>query len=344
VIVASQNNVLRVSDDRLREFVQSALGSAVRRLSRSFYDYHSSFAIEALDAELNDGSELSLIFKDLSPRALLEEARCVRPNEFYRPGREIIVYREILNLAGLGTPNCYGSLMDQEADRYWLLLEKVAANELYTIGDLSIWCHVARWLARMHSQFSESPNIRRSSQALLSYDSHFFNACLKRAESQVERRAAECKINPSRVNNLWTQYRKAVSRICSLPRTLIHGEFYPSNILVSRQDSDYRVCAVDWETAGIGAGLLDLAALVSGKWTEQQRQDLARAYFEELENPQMLNDVERFTGDLLICRLHIAVAWLGWSPDWQPPLAHQHNWLEEALAISQQLQNLDKQT
>jgi aminoglycoside phosphotransferase (APT) family kinase protein len=230
--------------------------------------------------------------------------------------------------------------MDQDADRYWLLLEKVAASELYTIGDFSIWRHVARWLAHMHSQFSESSNVRRSSQALLNYDAHFFNACLERAPSQIDRRAAECKISRARMEDVWTQYREIASRICSLPRTLIHGEFYPSNILVSPQKGDYRICAVDWETAGTGAGLLDLAALVSGKWTDQQRQDLARAYFEELDHPQKLNDFEQFTRDLLICRLHVAVAWLGWSHDWQPPLAHQHNWLEESLAISQQLRNL----
>jgi hypothetical protein len=339
VIVAPQERVPRVSDDELRGFVRSSLGTGLRRLRRSFYDYHSSFAIEALDAELNDGTELSLIFKDLSPRALLEEARRVRPNGFYRPEREIIVYRDVLNSAGLGTANCYGSLIDQDADRYWLLLEKVAGSELYTIGDLSIWRDVAGWLARTHSQFSESSNVRRSN-ALLKYDSHFFNACLERAETHIKPRAGACKVDPSSVTNIWAQYRKAVSRICSLPRTLIHGEFYPSNILVSAENADFRICAVDWETSGIGAGLLDLAALVSGKWTEQQRQELAEAYFEALDRPRKLNDFEQFTSDLLCCRLHVAVAWLGWSPDWQPPLAHQHNWLEEALFISQQLQDL----
>jgi hypothetical protein len=340
VIAASHDSVPRVSDDELRGFVRSALNTSLRRLRRSFYDYHSSFAIEAVDAELSDGTELSLIFKNLSPRALLEEARRVRPNESYRPEREIIVYRDILNTAGLGTATCFGSLIDQDADRYWLLLEKVAAVELYTIGDLSVWRQVARWLASMHSQFSKSSHIRQPRQTLLNYDAHFFDACLERAEAQITRRAAECKINPARMSNIWTQYRKAASRICSLPKTLIHGEFYASNILVSGQDADYRICAVDWETAGIGAGLLDLAALVSGKWTEWQRQDLARAYFEELDRPQKLNNFEQFASELLSCRLHIAVAWLGWTPDWQPPLAHQHNWLEEALDTSQQLQSL----
>ena len=190
MIAASHDSVPRLSDDELRGFVQSAVNPSPRGLRRSIYDYHSSFAIEALEAELNDGTELSLIFKNLSPCALLGEARRVRPSEFYRPEREIIVYREILNTAGLGTATCFGSLIDQQTERYWLLLEKVAAVELYTIGDLSVWHHVARWLARMHSQFSASPHVRRLSGALLNYDEHFFNTCFERAKAQVRRRSA----------------------------------------------------------------------------------------------------------------------------------------------------------
>jgi hypothetical protein len=37
------------------------------------------------------------------------------------------------------------------------------------------------------------------------------------------------------------------------------------------------------------------------------------------------------------CRLHIAVQWLGWSEDWQPPSAHTHNWLGETLQLAQKL-------
>src|SRR5258707_11608953 len=60
VIAASHESVPRVSDDELRGFVRSALNTSLRRLSRGFYDYHSSFAIETLDVEFNDGRELSL--------------------------------------------------------------------------------------------------------------------------------------------------------------------------------------------------------------------------------------------------------------------------------------------
>jgi hypothetical protein len=42
--------------------------------------------------------------------------------------------------------------------------------------------------------------------------------------------------------------------------------------------SALRIRPVDWEMAGIGAGLLDLAALTSGSWSETERTTIVEAY------------------------------------------------------------------
>ena len=344
MIIAPHENIKRASDVELRRFVQSALGGDVRRIERALYEYHSSFAIEVIEVEVADGAKRSLIFKDLSPVAMLPEARRVRPRGIYEPQREVIVYREILSKADLGTAFCFGSLVDPIADRFWLLLEKVDGNELYTIGDLSVWCHVARWLAQMHSQFSTRPSKREHDGALLKYDEDFFARCWDRAKLQLKHHAAAGIVDPEIVRFIGAEYRRAAARICELPRTLIHGEFYPSNVLVSGCDRDFRICAIDWETAGIGTGLVDLAALVSGGWTQSEREQLSRAYFDELTGGELtgihaVGDFETLQRDLLACRLHVAVWWLGWTSDWQPPPEHQQNWLREAIEISQQLRN-----
>jgi hypothetical protein len=36
-------------------------------------------------------------------------------------------------------------------------------------------------------------------------------------------------------------------------------------------------------------------------------------------------------------RLHLAVQWLGWSPDWTPPAEHAHDWYAEAVATAETL-------
>ena len=37
-------------------------------------------------------------------------------------------------------------------------------------------------------------------------------------------------------------------------------------------------CPIDWETASVGPGVLDLAALTAGEWREQERREMTAAY------------------------------------------------------------------
>jgi hypothetical protein len=129
-------------------------------------------------------------------------------------------------------------------------------------------------------------------------------------------------------------YGRAIERLVRLPSTLIHGEFYASNILVEGTREGSRIRPVDWEMAAVGPGLIDLAALSSGAWTESQRTEMAAAYHDALLS-------EGWTGvpfeDLLLalddCRLHLAIRGLGWARDWTPPAENAHDWLGEAIAL-----------
>jgi hypothetical protein len=37
------------------------------------------------------------------------------------------------------------------------------------------------------------------------------------------------------------------------------------------------------------------------------------------------------------CRLHIAIQWLGWAPNWSPPVENAHDWLNEALHLAEKI-------
>jgi aminoglycoside phosphotransferase (APT) family kinase protein len=143
-------------------------------------------------------------------------------------------------------------------------------------------------------------------------------------------------------NRLTRSYHRLVERLASLPTTFLHGEFYPSNILVGDSGSDpARVCPVDWETAALGPALLDLAAYVSGSWTEAERASLIAAYRDALPGPEVATAGTSSERDFLEtldgCRLHVAVRWLGWSAGWSPPAAHVHDWFAEALSLGERL-------
>jgi hypothetical protein len=90
--------------------------------------------------------------------------------------------------------------------------------------------------------------------------------------------------------------------------------------------------------AAYAPGLIDLAALVSGKWTADQRKAMAIAYYEALDR----NDAAELSRDELLraleyCRLHLAMQWVGWSTDWSPPDDQARDWLHEATEVARGL-------
>jgi hypothetical protein len=100
---------------------------AITRLEWCPSAYRSSFALEELEVQLNDGTALRLLFKDVGPQALLEDARAAKPAFLVDHCREIQTYRTFLASAQLGTPLCYGTVLDPAAGRFWLFLEHVRA-------------------------------------------------------------------------------------------------------------------------------------------------------------------------------------------------------------------------
>jgi len=339
-----QEHAQAVSDAELRSFVAGAVsapaegGRRLTSLQRKLYDYHSSFAIEELTAVFDDRSRLPLIFKNLSPDGLLPRARHVRPAFNYHPLREIAVYREILADAGLGTATCYGALVDPDRGRYWLLLEKVAGEELYQLGDFSKWGDAARWLAMMHASLSQAAKTCEHSARLLKYDEASCNVWIDRALQfyRPRKHADGTTITAARMQRLADKSRLAVRHLCSLPYTFVHGEFYASNVLIEQRGDSARICPIDWETAAQGPGLMDLAALIAGNWSEQQKQELAAAYYNALPTADRawstIGDMLKF---LRSCQIFLAMRWLGWSADWQPPPEHCFNWLDEALQLAE---------
>jgi thiamine kinase-like enzyme len=91
-----------------------------------------------------------------------------------------------------------------------------------------------------------------------------------------------------------------------------------------------RICPIDWEIAAIGPGLVDLAALTIGRWTDEERTALALAYLSEA-GPRDEGARSEFLETLELFRLHLAVQWLGWEPTWLPPEEHRQDWLAHAM-------------
>jgi hypothetical protein len=85
--------------------------------------------------------------------------------------------------------------------------------------------------------------------------------------------------------------------------TVVHGEFYPDNVLTSAAETT----AVDWEWAGVAMGEIDLAALTEGPWDPRVIARCTRAY----ADARRLRPGDRLFGQrLAAARLYFHLRWL----------------------------------
>jgi Ser/Thr protein kinase RdoA (MazF antagonist) len=323
------------SDIELREALEPILAeagvAAPSLIRRRASEYRTSFPLEELELTLSDGAELHLACKRLEWDALTAEARLAKPEFLHDPRREPAVYATLLAPAALGAPRFYGSLAEPEAGRHWLFVEWVEGRELYQVGERELWEAAAAWLGTMHRRLAEQLD-RGPSAHLLDYDLAYYRRWIDRARSF----AGAPGQPPARLRSIeWLapRYEAASEELLALPRTVIHGEFYASNVLVAGDLAEPRVAPVDWELTASAPGVVDLAALVSGGWSEEDRGAIAAAY------RTTAGPFSPSPRELDLARFHLAVQWLGWAePSWSPPPEQRQDWLGEALSLAEELE------
>jgi hypothetical protein len=289
------------------------LGAPVDSLERRPFEYQTSHAIDELDLWLADRRFVHMLLKNLG--APSETALNTKPFFLGDPLREIEVYADVLDGRDLGTAHCFGAVGEPERGRYWLFIEHVPGIPLWQVSEIATWQNVARWLAGLHTNLQNVDDGH-----LVHYDRRLYETWLDRA--------CAGRGGPS-LKGLASGYDMIVGRLLDIPTSFLHGEFYPSNVLIDRREERTRICPIDWEMAAVGPGLLDLAALTSGGWSHAERDSMVLAYYEALPSPPPFAE---FLEQLECCRLQIALQWLGWaSDDWQPPTEHVQDWLSEVL-------------
>ncbi|MBW3665228.1 MAG: phosphotransferase [Actinobacteria bacterium] len=295
-----------IATQELRAVLEAALQTPIRTLRRRPYRYATSHALEEFELETAGGAVLELLFKDFARSPATGSQRSAKPAHVYDPLRELLVYQQVLDAADTGAPRLFAAVADTH--RRWLFIEKIHGTELWQVGELSVWMEVARWLARFHGQHrllhlaADVPLVRYGSEQLAIWRERLLAAM------------------GASVRPLMEAFDVATAMITEAPATFLHGEFYPSNVLIA---DGGRVRPVDWEMAAIGPGALDLAALLSG-WGHDEQAALIVAYRQG--DGSGLDD-DTFERLLAACRLQQAAQWLAWSPHWQPPPEHVQDWL-----------------
>ena len=296
----------------------------------------SSHVIEEANVGLADGTLVPVLVKHASPHGLLGDAERVRPAFLFHSDRELEFYRCVLDSGRLGTARLYDAVAVEDGWR--LVLEQVDGAPLEETGFGPLWHAAAHWLGRFHRANARTPVACEA--VLLRYDRDFFALWPERAHALATSATASAR-DRDRLRDLARRYGPIAEALADMPSGLIHGDFHPANILVSGGGSGVRVCPVDWELAGRGPLLLDLAALTSGDWPKVERAAVVDTYLEacgplsaEVASPPS----ERALGEMLdLCALHLAMQWLGWGPGWTPESRRNTDWMQVATDCATRL-------
>jgi aminoglycoside phosphotransferase (APT) family kinase protein len=290
----------------LREAIGRVSRAPLELLDARRHPLQSSCPLTELTLSDPGGARRRWLLKDVAHRSPR-----TAPKFLYDERRELAAYRA---LAGSGLVLAHLVGADVAADRCWLFLELVDGAPLWQSRDPADWCRAAEWLADLHAldPIGEgSPWLR--------YDSELYDIWMERA-----RRFAP----GAQLQELDAIHTYAIGRLADAPVVTVHGDYYPSNLLV-RSPREQGACPVDFELVGVGAAALDLAALTTGL-PAPFATDVIDSYRARLGAGPPREELE----ELLLCaRLHLAIRWLGWMPSRRPPEHQRFDWAAEAHAL-----------
>jgi aminoglycoside phosphotransferase (APT) family kinase protein len=266
----------------------------VRIVDRTLHHYASSFRGEVVRCRTAEGRELPLYCKYGAGPVLPE--RGVRGGVRY----EAEVYRCILLPLRVSVPHFYGAHQDAETGLTWLLLGLVDGRRISMVRDVVA---AARWLGDFHAR---GEALARGTEAgfLARYDAELLSGFARRTLEFIRPRSKRYPWLPTVCERF---ERELLGALVDEP-VIIHGEYYRHNVLYRRGE----IFPVDWESAALAAGEIDLAHLVEA-WPPRVVASALLAYCEARWPAGASPEFER---RLEVARLYVHFRWLGDREDW----------------------------
>jgi hypothetical protein len=287
------------SDERLEtvlSIIFSYAGNGGAVTERERFENGGFFSSEVVKYRLRSGKDVRLFCKYSSDQGHRSFGH--RGGGSY----EAAVYR-MLQTLNTTSPKLHGTFVEKETARVWLVLEYVTGLRVNESVDPTAGLkNAARWIGDLHRRAGVRVTVDQTA-FLKAYDLDYYAAWADRTSSF----AGGLHARYPWLQSLCDKFSDETAQSLMADRVLIHGEYYPKNILVDGK----QVCPVDWETAAVGAGEIDLAALIEG-WPN----DIATACEEEYRRARNNAEVTEFQHRLDAARLYLTFRWLGDRPEW----------------------------
>jgi hypothetical protein len=204
--------------------------------------------------------------------------------------REVGIYESLASQLPLRTPSliCAGSGGD------WLLLEDVQQTLQASDWSADDYVHAVKALASLHDRFWDLgddldafPWLGRPLGADFEVHVTVAAQAIQRIVTITSARVAAW--DPERLQllaRLIVGANKVAAPLRRLPKTLLHGDYWPGNIAVLEDGSQ---AVYDWQLAAIGPAVLDLLVFVkNSRWyfggMPVDEADLVRLYRDEIKN------------------------------------------------------------
>jgi aminoglycoside phosphotransferase (APT) family kinase protein len=266
-------------------------------LDREPNEMVSTFASEIVTCRLADGTTRRLLCKYTAGRTHNQ------PDARHGVAYEAEVYRQVLQRQPLPVPAYYGTFHEPETGDVWLMTEWLdrALEICYTTDDLPA---AAAWVGRFHA-FQQECLGRESMSFLKRYDADYYGAWSRRMlqlADPIPRRYAW-------LPQVCRHYETLIPLLTEAPPTIIHGEFTPDNVLLQAG----HIVPIDWESAAIAAGEIDLAIL-TWEWDEATVRACEAEYCRARWGDATPTS---FADNLRAARLYAVFHWLTGSSEWR---------------------------
>jgi aminoglycoside phosphotransferase (APT) family kinase protein len=203
----------------------------------------------------------------------------------------------------VSSPGFYGLYKDEKTGAKWMTLEYLdQAVRFSKSEDPDAVIQAAQWIGRFHVE-AETFLQKISRTSLIVHDEEYYLGWARRTllfSGPLLRRFAW-------LPSLCERYSQMATLLPAKSKTVIHGEYYKENILF--QGGIIR--PVDWQSAAIAAGEIDLAFLTD-KWSHDIVEEFELAYQRARWAERVPEDFQRV---LRLAHLYQQFLWLGDRPE-----------------------------
>jgi Phosphotransferase enzyme family len=289
----------------------SAMGGPLAIVRREPAACPGTFPIEILTCRFADGSQRQIVCKYGRDRNGATHG--------HRGGvaLEARVYRHLLASLHLSSPAFYGAFDVAATGDTWLFIEYLDGSRRLddTPGSAAL-VGAAEWIGRFHALARAQPMAARTT-AVRAYDARYYRGWVERTAAL----AGHLRRPPPWLAALTGRFEAFVTPLLAAESTVVHGEYYPKNILVR----DGIIHPIDWESAAVAAGEIDLASLTERWPAEKVRRceiDYQRARWPE-------GAPAAFERTLAAARLYLHFRWLGERVEWTT--REKNHWRFDAM-------------